>query len=145
MLVSPSDFSPSPSSNSSQSIHPTSPDPYTSNLSYYSPQINIQSGSSLLTPCLPNPSASIFDIVAGLTLLVPVQEEPAGSTLIRISLSIKIKIDTVNVQTLQTLFSFCSQIKCRFFMAGIHKMDVRIANKEDPDQTASSEGSALFV
>ena len=30
-------------------------------------------------------------------------------------------------------------------MAGIHKMDVRIANKEDPDQTASSEGSALFV
>ena len=33
--------------------------------------------------------------------------------------------------------------------AGIHKMLVRIANREDPDQTASSEavwsGSALFV
>ena len=33
--------------------------------------------------------------------------------------------------------------------AGIHKMHVRIANREDPDQTASSEavwsGSALFV
>ena len=33
-------------------------------------------------------------------------------------------------------------------MAGIHKMLVRIANSEDPDQTASSEavwsGSALF-
>ena len=34
-------------------------------------------------------------------------------------------------------------------MAGIHKMLVRIANREDPDQTASSKavwsGSALFV
>ena len=34
-------------------------------------------------------------------------------------------------------------------MAEIHKMIVRIANREDPDQTASSEavwsGSALFV
>ena len=34
-------------------------------------------------------------------------------------------------------------------MADIHKMLVRIANREDPDQTASSEavwsGSALFV
>ena len=33
--------------------------------------------------------------------------------------------------------------------SGIHKMLVRIANREDPDQTASSEavwsGSALFV
>ena len=33
--------------------------------------------------------------------------------------------------------------------AGTHKMLVRIANREDPDQTASSEavcsGSALFV
>ena len=33
--------------------------------------------------------------------------------------------------------------------AGIHKIAVRIANREDPDQTASSEavwsGSALFV
>ena len=34
-------------------------------------------------------------------------------------------------------------------MAGIHKMLVRISNREDPDQTASAEavwsGSALFV
>ena len=34
-------------------------------------------------------------------------------------------------------------------MAGNHKMLVRIANREDPDQTASEEavwsGSALFV
>ena len=33
------------------------------------------------------------------------------------------------------IFSFCSQIK----WAGIHKMLVKIANREDPDQTASSE------
>ena len=36
-----------------------------------------------------------------------------------------------------------------FFRAGIHKMVVRIANREDPDQTASSESvlseSALFT
>ena len=35
------------------------------------------------------------------------------------------------------------------YRAGIHKILVRIANKEDPDQTASSEavwsGSALFA
>ena len=35
------------------------------------------------------------------------------------------------------------------YRAGIHKMLLRIANREDPDQTASSEavwsGSALFV
>ena len=35
------------------------------------------------------------------------------------------------------------------FRAGIHKMVVTIANREDPDQTASEEavwsGSALFV
>ena len=36
-----------------------------------------------------------------------------------------------------------------FIRDGIHKILVRIANREDPDQTASSEavlsGSALFV
>ena len=32
-------------------------------------------------------------------------------------------------------FSFCSQIKCCFFRAGIHKFLVGIANREDPDQT----------
>ena len=35
------------------------------------------------------------------------------------------------------------------FSSGIHKMHVRIANREDPDQSASSDavwsGSALFV
>ena len=36
--------------------------------------------------------------------------------------------------------SFFSQIKC-----GIHKTLVWIANREDPDQTASWSGSALFV
>ena len=39
------------------------------------------------------------------------------------------------------LFSFCSQINEIAIMSGIHKMFVRIANREDPDQTASS----LFV
>ena len=29
--------------------------------------------------------------------------------------------------------------------AGIHKMLDRIANREDPDQTASSEGSLIWV
>ena len=33
--------------------------------------------------------------------------------------------------------------KC-WFRAGIHKMQVRITNREDPDQTASS-GSALVA
>ena len=45
------------------------------------------------------------------------------------------------------LFLFSSEML--IFMAGNHKMVVRIANREDPDQTASSEavwsGSALFV
>ena len=46
---------------------------------------------------------------------------------------------TVNVLKFQTLFLFCSQIKSWVIKAGIHKMLVRIANREDPDQTASSE------
>ena len=40
-----------------------------------------------------------------------------------------------NLNTFLSLFS----IKMLVFRAGIHKMDVRIANSEDPDQTASSE------
>ena len=36
-------------------------------------------------------------------------------------------------------FSFFSRIKCWDIRPGIHKIPVRIANKEDPDQTASSE------
>ena len=46
-------------------------------------------------------------------------------------------------------FLFLFWDKVLVFMAEIHKMLVRIANREDPDQTASSEevwsGSALFV
>ena len=50
----------------------------------------------------------------------------------------------VNVLKFQTLlFLFSNK------MMVIHKMLIRIANREDPDQTASSEavssGSALFV
>ena len=40
----------------------------------------------------------------------------------------------VNVLKFRTPFSFCSQIR-----TGIQKMLVRIANREDLDQTASSE------
>ena len=48
-------------------------------------------------------------------------------------------IITVNVLEISTFFSFCSQLKYCFFGTGIHKMLVRIANREDPDQTASEE------
>ena len=43
----------------------------------------------------------------------------------------------VNVLKFQTLFSFCSQNKTLVFRAGIHKMLVRQANWEDPDQTTN--------
>ena len=46
---------------------------------------------------------------------------------------------SVNVLKFGKLFSFCSQIKCLFFRAGIHQKLVSITNREDPDQTASSE------
>ena len=46
-------------------------------------------------------------------------------------------------------FLFLFSNKILLFRAGIHKMLVRIANREDPEQTASEEavwsGSALFV
>ena len=55
-------------------------------------------------------------------------------------------------------YGYCSEVLNTFLLFstkmlvirdGIHKMLVRIANREDPDQTASSEavwsGSALFV
>ena len=45
----------------------------------------------------------------------------------------------VNVGKFPTLFSFCSQKKMWVIKAGFHKMLVRIANREDPDQTASLE------
>ena len=55
----------------------------------------------------------------------------------------------VNVLKFRTLLSFYSQIKCWLFKAERHKKPVRIANREDPDQTASSEtvlyGSALLA
>ena len=47
------------------------------------------------------------------------------------------------------IFLFLSSNKMLVIRAGIHKMLVRIANREEPDQTASSEavlsGSELFV
>ena len=53
------------------------------------------------------------------------------------------------VNVLRNTFLFLFSNKMLVFRAGIHKMLVRIANREDPDQTASSEavwyGSALFV
>ena len=62
-------------------------------------------------------------------------------------LFLKLVMCTVNILKLRTLFSFCSQMLV--FMTVIYEMLVRIANREDPDQTASSEavlsGSALFV
>ena len=42
----------------------------------------------------------------------------------------------VNILKLLTPSSFCSQIKILVFRAGIRKMLDRIANSEDPDQTA---------
>ena len=44
---------------------------------------------------------------------------------------------TVKILKFRTLFSFCSQMLV--IRAGSHKMFFRIANREDPDQTASSE------
>ena len=43
----------------------------------------------------------------------------------------------VYILKFRAILSFCSQIKCRF----ISYLDVRIANREDPDQTASSSQS----
>ena len=49
---------------------------------------------------------------------------------------------TINVLKFLTFFSFRSQMKCWGLNVEIHKMLVRTqrtANREDPDQTASSE------
>ena len=40
---------------------------------------------------------------------------------------------------ISSIFLFLISIKMLFIRAGTHKMHVRIANREDPDQTASSE------
>ena len=45
----------------------------------------------------------------------------------------------VDVLKFRTLFSFCPQIKHGVIMVGIDKVPARIANREDPDQTASSK------
>ena len=45
---------------------------------------------------------------------------------------------TINVLKFDTLFSFCSN-KILVITAGVHKMVVRIANREGSDQTASEE------
>ena len=49
----------------------------------------------------------------------------------------RIKVCTVNVLKFRTIFSFCSQIK--FWFSGLKFTLVRVANREDIDQTASSE------
>ena len=48
-------------------------------------------------------------------------------------------LSTVMVLKFQTLFLFLFSNKMLIIRAGIHKMRVRIAHREDPDQTASSE------
>ena len=53
-------------------------------------------------------------------------------------MSIISRLRTVNVLKFRTLFSFCSHIKCWFKISGlelINKMLVRIAIREDPDQS----------
>ena len=49
----------------------------------------------------------------------------------------EIRKHTVNVLKFQTIFLF--SIKKLVFRAAMNKVLVRIANREDPDQTASSE------
>ena len=46
----------------------------------------------------------------------------------------------VNVQKFQNTFLFLLPTNMLVIKAGIHKMLFRIANREDPDQTASVEG-----
>ena len=53
------------------------------------------------------------------------------------------KIQTVNFLKFRTFHSFCSQKKILVIWADIHKMLVRIANREDPDQTALQKQSDL--
>ena len=46
---------------------------------------------------------------------------------------------TVNLRKFRTQLSFSSQNRIMVIRAGIHKFLARIASREDPDQTASSE------
>ena len=52
---------------------------------------------------------------------------------------LKFQVLSHSVLKFQVLFSFCSKIKCWLSRLGFRKRLVRIANREDPDQTASSE------
>ena len=54
-----------------------------------------------------------------------------------------VKVYSVNVLKFGTLFYFLFLIKLLVFRAGIHKMLVRISNREDPDQTASESSEAV--
>ena len=56
-----------------------------------------------------------------------------------IFLKIAIFMLMVIILKFRTLFSFCYSNKMLVTWAGIHKMLVRMVNREDPDQTASSE------
>ena len=53
--------------------------------------------------------------------------------------SIGLKRVTVNVPKISNTFLFLFSTKMLVFRAGIHKMLARIANRKDPDQTASLE------
>ena len=61
----------------------------------------------------------------------------------------KTKLEYGKCSKISNTFLFLFSNKMLIFRAGIHKMLVGIANREDPDQTASSEAvwswSALFV
>ena len=48
-------------------------------------------------------------------------------------------ISMINVLKFQTLFSFCSEIKCGVSGLEYTKLLVRLTNSEDPDQTASKQ------
>ena len=56
---------------------------------------------------------------------------------------------TINVPNFSNTLSFLFLNKTSVIRAGFHKLHVRKANRQDPDQTASSEavrtGSALFA
>ena len=55
----------------------------------------------------------------------------------------QIKLNTVNVLKITNTFVFLFSNKMLAFSAGIHKKLVRIPNREDPDQTASTEALGL--
>ena len=58
------------------------------------------------------------------------------SYLLAFSHTITLQCNQLNVLKFQTLLSFCSQIKYWLSCPEFHKILVRIANSEDPYQTA---------